>query len=117
MRCHVRSSRTNARLAAPDGGRLVVETQTLVPDGAAMPASSAPGTRHICVTVSDADEVIPADALEKIFEPAALREDREDLGLALPVARGIVRNHGGSLSVESAEGRGTAFRILLPLAR
>jgi signal transduction histidine kinase len=62
---------------------------------------------------------IPADRLETIFERyrQVSPSDRRGVGLGLYIAKRIVEAHGGSISVESAEGSGSAFRFSLPGAQ
>jgi signal transduction histidine kinase len=55
--------------------------------------------------------------LKKIFIPFFTTKDvHEGTGLGLPVVHGIVTSHGGTVSVESAPGRGARFEIRLPKA-
>ncbi len=66
--------------------------------------------------------VIPAEMLEKIFEPmvkldkASLASGRlgDGLGIGLFIAREIAQGHGGSISADSTTKRGTLFTVLLP---
>jgi two-component system OmpR family sensor kinase len=72
--------------------------------------------------VSDTGPGIPAEDLPHIFErfyrgeKSRSRGIHGGFGLGLSIVYWIVRNHGGSIEVESAEGEGTIFTILLPLA-
>jgi len=64
--------------------------------------------------VEDTGVGIPAHALQRIFEPFfTTRQDRTGLGLA--IARRIVRDHRGSIEVQSEEMKGTRFAVTLPL--
>ncbi len=69
---------------------------------------------HISVEVSDNGTGIPPEILEKIFVPFYSTK-AEGSGIGLSLSRQIVRNHGGQISVESREGRGTTFKVLLPV--
>ncbi|MBE7484261.1 MAG: hypothetical protein HS104_30370 [Polyangiaceae bacterium] len=71
----------------------------------------APITRAI--EISDCGEGIPAEELERIFQPFFTTKPT-GTGLGLAVADNIVRGHGGSISVESETRQGTTFRVLLP---
>ncbi len=92
----------NAVDAMPDGGELRVALGSTT-DG------------KIKITVVDDGQGIPAQDLPRIFEPFfTSKEAGTGNGLGLMVAKGIVKDHGGSMEVESEEGRGTEFQILLP---
>jgi PAS domain S-box-containing protein len=73
-----------------------------------------PVGRGVAVVISDTGGGIPRGTLERIFEPFFTTME-EGTGLGLSVAYGIVRDHGGSIEVESEEGEGTTFRVLLPV--
>jgi signal transduction histidine kinase len=53
--------------------------------------------------------------LNKIFQPFFSAKKKSGLGLGLPISKRIVANHGGSIAVESRPGKGTTFRISLPV--
>jgi signal transduction histidine kinase len=72
-------------------------------------------------SVTDTGRGIPADRLEGIFErfrqvDASDAREKGGTGLGLPIARGIVNQHGGRMWVESREGRGSTFHFTLPVA-
>jgi signal transduction histidine kinase len=71
-----------------------------------------------CVSISFADSGvgIPRENLSKLFEPFfSTKKKGKGVGLGLSVAYGIIQEHGGSIQVQSEEGRGTVFTIELPL--
>jgi two-component system OmpR family sensor kinase len=75
------------------------------------------------LTVSDNGPGIPVEDLPHIFErfyrgekSRTRTQDGKGFGLGLSIAYWIVRNHGGRIEVDSAEGRGTTFCVWLPLA-
>jgi PAS domain S-box-containing protein len=71
----------------------------------------------IAVLVTDDGIGIPASALDRIFDPFfTTKEVGEGTGLGLSTSFNIVRRHGGTIRVESIEGRGTTFEVLLPLS-
>lgn len=91
----------NAIQAMPDGGSLAVEVQE-VGDWAQ-------------ITVRDDGEGIPAQNLKRIFDPFfTTKPAGEGTGLGLSVSYGIMRQHGGSIEVESEAGVGTTFTLRLP---
>jgi signal transduction histidine kinase len=67
------------------------------------------------VTVADQGPGIPADLLPRLFERFAPGPGSNGLGLGLYLANRIAAAHGGSLTVDTALGKGTRFRLALPL--
>jgi two-component system NtrC family sensor kinase len=75
------------------------------------------GDDEIVLEVHDTGVGIPSENLHKIFEPFFTTKEGKGVGLGLAVAYGIVQAHGGDIEVESAPGKGTTFRVTLPLSR
>ena len=93
----------NAVEAMPHGGRLGIES--------AFDAADRVGR----VVVRDDGLGIPAEVLSHIFEPFfTTKEEGKGTGLGLPIALGIVQQHGGNIEVDSTPQKGTAFTVLLP---
>ncbi|MBI2889185.1 MAG: PAS domain S-box protein [Nitrospirae bacterium] len=90
----------NAIQATPKGGR--ISARTLAQDGWAV------------IEVSDTGCGIPATELNKIFEPFYTTKEK-GTGLGLALSRSIVIQHGGRLDAESALGKGSTFRVRIPL--
>lgn len=73
---------------------------------------------EVGLEVEDTGIGIPPDALPSIFERyQQVRRDRDGIGLGLAIVKGVVEAHGGRVSVESAEGKGTRFTVMLPRPR
>jgi signal transduction histidine kinase len=70
---------------------------------------------RIAVTVRDTGGGIPPEVLKRMFEPYFTTKP-EGTGLGLMIVQRVVREHGGLVEVSSEPGRGTTFRILLPVA-
>jgi PAS domain S-box-containing protein len=92
----------NARDAVAGPGRIVVET-AVVP--------GAPG--KVQVSVSDSGIGIPPEVLPRIFDPFFTTKPT-GTGLGLSISYGIVRDHQGTLDVESTPGHGTTFTMTFP---
>jgi signal transduction histidine kinase len=92
----------NAIQAMPGGGILKISTEAL--------------REHVALHVEDNGVGMAAKVLKRIFVPFFTTKDvNEGTGLGLPVVHGIVTSHGGTIDVESTSGRGTRFKICLPL--
>jgi len=100
----------NGIQAMPMGGALRVEIGRA--HGHPPDAPDAAEEDYLRVTVSDEGEGIAPDVLPHIFEPFYTTKGvGEGTGLGLPVAHGILQEHGGWIEVESEVGRGTRFSL------
>lgn len=109
----------NARDAMPEGGKLGIRAANLILDRefAAMNPEASPGP-HILLTVTDTGTGIPPEVRRRIFEPFfTTKEQGKGTGLGLATVLGIVKNHGGFVTVESEVGNGTQFGVYLPAER
>ncbi|MGB9613346.1 MAG: ATP-binding protein [Candidatus Margulisiibacteriota bacterium] len=95
----------NAVEAMPQGGELKIKSYPLIEEG----------HTRIMVEVSDTGVGIPAENLDKIFEPFFSTHVTKGRGLGLSIVFRIVREHGGEIKVESQLGKGTTFRLVFPL--
>lgn len=76
--------------------------------------SCTPGS-YVRVSVTDEGVGMDAETRERAFEPFfTRRRTGRGSGLGLASAYGIIRNHGGDISIESAPGKGSTFHVLLP---
>jgi two-component system, NtrC family, sensor histidine kinase AtoS len=95
----------NAIDAVLNGGRIIVSVRRSEGDMA-------------CLSVIDNGCGIPEDIANKIFDPFfTTKLSKKNTGLGLSICKHIVEEHEGRISFESAPGRGTVFKILLPGAR
>ena len=111
--CH-----NGAEAMGPDGGTLELSLRAL--DVGAEPARGAGGLmpgRYALIGVSDTGQGIAPANIERIFQPFFTTKGiGEGSGLGLSAASGIIAAHGGRIDVCSEIGRGSTFRIFLPLA-
>jgi signal transduction histidine kinase len=105
----------NGVQAMPQGGRIRVRIASV---WATPPAEvQQPSGEYRRIEVEDEGAGIAPETLAHIFEPFFTTKGvGEGTGLGLSVAHGIVADHGGWIEVESTLGRGTRFRIYLPVA-
>ena len=68
-------------------------------------------------TVADTGCGIPEANVRRIFDPFFTTKLGKGTGLGLSVSHGIIEAHGGTIGVESEVGRGSTFRVTLPLVR
>ncbi len=108
----------NAAEAMPDGGRLTITTANRDPASEASPeAEHLPAGRYVMVEVADTGAGMAPGVAERAFEPFFTGKGlAEYAGLGLSIVYGFVRQSGGHVSLDSAEGRGTTVRLYLPAA-
>jgi len=98
---------TNAADAMPGGGRLIARVR---------PGNLPGPLPAVVVEVSDTGVGIPPEHLSRVMEPFfTTKEDGKGTGLGLAICRRIIRQHQGSLEIESLVGEGTTVRVTLPV--
>ncbi|OGW37159.1 MAG: hypothetical protein A2Y97_01130 [Nitrospirae bacterium RBG_13_39_12] len=110
---------TNARDAMLDGGSLIIRTDIAEIDSEFIKAHGfgRPGS-YALISVEDTGEGMDENTKDKIFEPFFTTKDvGKGTGLGLSMVYGIIKQHDGYINVYSETGRGTTFKIYLPLIK
>ncbi len=89
---------------------LVVNARDAMPQGGRLSLAVEPGERDVVLSVSDTGSGMPAEIRDRIFEPLFTTK-RSGTGLGLAVSERLLRQNDASITVDSAVGRGTTFRI------
>jgi PAS domain S-box-containing protein len=109
----------NARDVMPEGGKISISTERVEADS--VPDDALDGGRACpcaLILVSDTGPGLQEDTKDKIFDPFfTTKEIGKGTGLGLAIVYGVVKQHGGFVDVASEPGKGTTFRIFLPLLK
>jgi PAS domain S-box-containing protein len=106
----------NARDAMQGRGTLTVSANALSANARFAFGAIPHPDRFVQITVRDTGCGMPAEVMDRIFEPLFTTRQSGGTGLGLAVAHQVMTQHGGYIFVESEEGRGSAFHIFLPTA-
>ena len=107
----------NARDAMPNGGRIHIRTRLVssaeVLTGDGLEQLAGP---FVTLEVEDNGVGMSRQLVQRVFEPFFTTKPKgRGTGLGLALVYGVVQNHGGHVQVDSEEGKGTTFRIFLPV--
>jgi signal transduction histidine kinase len=94
---------------------LVGNAIKFTPEGGSVRVAVTDALTHVELTVRDTGPGIPAADLARIFEPyQQAHRGRHGSGLGLAIVKGLVEAHGGTIGLDSEEGKGTCFLVRLP---
>ena len=101
----------------PNGGELYLETKTETMDEASCKTHQIKAGRYVKVSITDTGTGMSEAIRLQIFDPFfTTKEKGRGTGLGLASAYGIIKNHGGVITVYSEVGQGTTFNIYLPVS-
>jgi two-component system cell cycle sensor histidine kinase/response regulator CckA len=105
----------NSRDAMPDGGVLRIETANVKADGIGPPDAGGGSADAVMLCVSDTGQGMDEHTRDRIFEPFfTTKPEGKGTGLGLSTVYGIVKQSAATITVETALGRGTSFRVYFP---
>ena len=87
-----------------------------MPAGGEIRMSSQEANGRVVLSITDSGTGMTPEVKSRLFDPFFTTKGKGGTGMGMAVSFGIIRRHNGSIDVESELGRGTTFRILLPLA-
>jgi signal transduction histidine kinase len=95
---------------------LLLNARDAMPHGGTIAVTARAGNGTVTVDVEDTGTGIPPENIDRIFDAFfTTKKEVSGVGLGLSVSHGIVHQHGGTIAVDSAIGRGTRFTITLPM--
>lgn len=98
-----------------EGGEIVIGAHEVVVDEALALALHLPEGCYVRLSVADTGHGVDPEIASRIFEPYyTTKEVGKGTGMGLAVVHGIVLNHGGAVSLDSARGQGATFHVYLP---
>ena len=108
---------TNAYHAVEgNGGTIHVGLEAVNIDANRSAIQELPSGGYACITVSDTGAGMDSTVIDKIFTPYfTTKEFGKGTGLGLAVVHGIVKEHGGDIQVTSEVGKGSQFKVFLPI--
>jgi signal transduction histidine kinase len=87
-----------------------------MPEGGKLDISVKESNNHMEMVFADTGGGIDVDVKDKVFDPFfTTKGPTRGTGLGLSICYSIVKDHGGTIEIESAKGRGTRFIIKLPI--
>jgi signal transduction histidine kinase len=110
------SARMDAARVLQAVGNLVGNALKFTPAGGRVAVRASATSHDVVIAVSDTGRGMPPDAVDRVFEAFwQAATDRRGIGLGLTIAKGIAEAHGGRIDIDTAQGNGSTFRLILPL--
>jgi two-component system cell cycle sensor histidine kinase/response regulator CckA len=105
----------NAKDAMPQGGTMTVETAVRQVGDREAARLDTPAGSYVEIALGDTGTGMPPEVMAHLFEPFyTTKPVGQGTGLGLSTVNGIMRQHGGAVSVKSVEGEGSRFALLFP---
>jgi signal transduction histidine kinase len=98
----------NSAEAMPEGGTLTIKTSVVAKDGST-------GVTHAVIELKDTGHGMSDEQQAKAFRSLLKTTKKHGTGIGLAIVSRIIEGHNGEIGVQSRQGKGTTFRILLPL--
>jgi PAS domain S-box-containing protein len=110
---------SNAAEAMPEGGRIRISTKNCEIVKSQREQEKIAAGEYATLSIADSGTGIPAQDLDKIFEPFFTKKKmgRSGTGLGMAVVWGTVHDHNGHIDVQTTEGKGTTFTLYFPITR
>jgi PAS domain S-box-containing protein len=105
----------NAAEAMPKGGKLTIRAKTDPVLSPGVDKDGAESHSEVTIAVSDTGTGVDPESMPNIFRPFFTTKKKKGMGLGLSICEGILKAHGGRISVESTWGIGTTFCLHFPL--
>ena len=105
----------NAWQAMPEGGDLYVQTKNEMLDESYTGVYGVRPGKYVAISITDTGIGMDEKTLKRVFDPFFTTKEKErGTGLGLASTYGIIQNHDGIITAESAKGKGATFQIYLP---
>jgi CheY-like chemotaxis protein len=105
----------NAVDAMPEGGALTFRTRVLEDTEDTTAANGSSAARQVCVEVVDTGIGMDEETRRRCLEPFFTTKGERGTGLGLAMVYGMTQRHNGKIEIESAPGRGSTVRLILPV--
>ncbi len=95
---------------------IINNAQDAMPQGGALRITTSSDAGMLCFSITDTGIGIPSEIKDKIFDAFVTAGKTKGTGLGLAITKRIIDQHEGTIEVETERGKGTTFRVKIPLA-